>query len=73
MNFIKALIEKVGTPTRLARIIGVKPQSINAWSKKGYAPLEHIPKIIDELSVSEKECIDAYREFKKNKDKQPKT
>ena len=68
MTIVDFAIEKAGSLKNLARKYGVTPQSVHAWKRKGYFPLEQIHKIVRDFpEISDKDCIDAYRNFEEKR------
>lgn len=65
-TIVEIAVHQIGSVKELAELFNVKPQSVYPWLRKGYFPLEQIPKVVDLFGISEKECINAYRTYKEN-------
>jgi DNA-binding transcriptional regulator YdaS (Cro superfamily) len=42
----KDLIKTLGGPSKLGRLLGVKPQAISLWASKSRVPVERVPALI---------------------------
>jgi DNA-binding transcriptional regulator YdaS (Cro superfamily) len=48
----------VGRQTALARVLGVKPQAVQRWSRLGYTPPDRALKIEELYGIPRRELID---------------
>lgn len=55
---IQTAVEAAGDQSRLARLLGVKPQSVQSWVEKGFAPVGRARQISRVSGVDHRLLVD---------------
>ncbi len=54
---LDAAVEKAGSISALARLIGVKHQVVNRWVQKGFVPLDRAVQINQEYGIPTRDLV----------------
>lgn len=46
MDTTKSIITRLGGPAEVSRALGIRPQAVSLWARKGRIPLERVPELL---------------------------